>query len=551
MITTTPMPLAATAPSDSDLVQRCLTDGAAAFSEIVARYQTLICSLAYNATGNLSRSEDLAQEVFVTAWKELRHLREPAKLRPWLCGIARRLTANSRRRDDREPVCAAEELEDQHHESAPAPDKQAISREEEAILWRSLEKIPEAYREPLILFYREDQSVANVAAALDLTEDAAKQRLSRGRKLLQEQVALFIEGALRMSTPGRAFTLGVVAALPLMKTSATAATLGTAAAKTGAAATGVSWLAVLSALIGPLVGCLGGWLGVKVSLESAESERERVLIRKQTRGIMALVVVFLVAMGFAMPFAARIWSHQPGVAVAVTTALPFLYVIALVLYIVRFRRQHARVIAEEAARRNTPEATARRAEVWKTFEYISPWRFLGLPLIHIRTGRPSGSKLRPAVGWIAIGDLAIGVLFSMGGLAIGGISMGGLSLGLFAAGGAALGAVSWAGLAIGLYAATGGLAVGYLAHGAIALGWHAAGGGMAVARDFALGQSASAAHINDAAARQAIDSLGFFRLADALMHNPLFFIIVWCPFVLIIWQAQRARQALKRQADLK
>ena len=121
--------------------------------------------------------------------------------------------------------------------------EQTISREEEAILWRSLEQIPETYREPLILFYREGQSVERVASELELTEDAAKQRLSRGRKLLQEQVALFVEGALRQTTPGRAFTLGVIAALPLMTASASAATIGTAAAKSGAGASGASVLA--------------------------------------------------------------------------------------------------------------------------------------------------------------------------------------------------------------------------------------------------------------------------------------------------------------------
>jgi Sigma-70 region 2 len=91
--------------SDADLVQSSLTGNSGAFSEIVVRYQTLICSLAYNATGSLSRCEDLAQEVFLTAWKELRQLREQSKLRSWLCGIARRLTANTRRREGREPVC--------------------------------------------------------------------------------------------------------------------------------------------------------------------------------------------------------------------------------------------------------------------------------------------------------------------------------------------------------------------------------------------------------------------------------------------------------------
>ena len=105
-------------------------------------------------------------------------------------------------------------LEDAHDLPAreALPSDQAISREEEAILWRSLERIPEIYREPLILFYREHQSIESVAAALELSEDAVKQRLSRGRKLLQEEVQAFVENTLRRTAPGEAFSGAVLAA---------------------------------------------------------------------------------------------------------------------------------------------------------------------------------------------------------------------------------------------------------------------------------------------------------------------------------------------------
>jgi hypothetical protein len=101
-----------------------------------------------------------------------------------------------------------------------------MSNEEQAILWRSLEKIPGIYREPLVLFYREHQSIEAVAQNLDLSEDAVKQRLSRGRKMLHEQVLAFVEGALEKTAPGKNFTVGVVAALPLLATTTKAATVG-------------------------------------------------------------------------------------------------------------------------------------------------------------------------------------------------------------------------------------------------------------------------------------------------------------------------------------
>ena len=94
--------------SDADLVAESLSGHREAFARIVERYQTLIASLAYCATGNLSRSEDLAQDTFVSAWKQLPELREPAKLRPWLCSIARFLISKDFRRQGREPDDAAE-----------------------------------------------------------------------------------------------------------------------------------------------------------------------------------------------------------------------------------------------------------------------------------------------------------------------------------------------------------------------------------------------------------------------------------------------------------
>ena len=191
--------------SDSELVTQSLAGNRDAFGWIVARYQSLLCSLAYSATGSLNQSEDLAQETFITAWKQLAELREPEKLRSWLCRISRNLTYDALRQQGREPIHKAETLEEVHEMpgAEPLPSDHTISREEEAILWRSIERIPKSYREPLVLYYREHQSVENVAAALDLTEDAVKQRLSRGRKLLHEQVLTLVEGALERTSPGK------------------------------------------------------------------------------------------------------------------------------------------------------------------------------------------------------------------------------------------------------------------------------------------------------------------------------------------------------------
>jgi RNA polymerase sigma factor (sigma-70 family) len=299
--------MAATPCNDAELVAETLGGNRDAFSQIVVRYQSLICSLAYSATGSLGQSEDLAQETFITAWRRLRLLREPAKLRAWLCGIARNRINNTLRREGREPLTASEPLEAAHEAPAsePSPPDQAISREEAAILWRALERIPQLYRDPLVLFYREHQSIEAVAQDLGLSEDAVKQRLSRGRKLLQEQFLAFVAGALKQTSPGKAFTLGVIAALPLLATTAKAATVGTALASQGGAATKTTALGgFLQASSQILLGFvywlapvlpLGGYVGYKMGGDRQHSERARRSVAAFWRimGASMLLFVFL------------------------------------------------------------------------------------------------------------------------------------------------------------------------------------------------------------------------------------------------------------------
>jgi RNA polymerase sigma factor (sigma-70 family) len=273
--------------SDADLVAESLEGNRDAFGQIVERYQTLIASLAYCATGDVSQSEDLAQETFVSAWKQLSELREPAKLRPWLCSITRFLAGKEFRRQGREPIHEAQPLDElEEWESPdPLPPEHAISQEELSLLWRSLERIPPAYREPLVLFYREHQSIEAVAAGLGLSEDAVKQRLSRGRKFLQEQFMAFVAGALDQTRPGKTFALGVLAALPLVGATATGATVGTTLAKHGSVAAKTTASGGIVYALGYLLMDmvywvaaalpLGGYIGYKMGGDSQDSERAR------------------------------------------------------------------------------------------------------------------------------------------------------------------------------------------------------------------------------------------------------------------------------------
>jgi RNA polymerase sigma factor (sigma-70 family) len=536
--------------SDTDLVSESLSGNRDAFGQIVTRYQSLVCSLAFSATGSLSQSEDLAQETFVTAWKQLAGLREREKLRAWLCGIARNLINNSLRENGREPSHRAESLEEisESQSPEPLPAEHAISNEEQAILWRSLEKIPEIYREPLVLFYREHQSIETVATNLDLSEDAVKQRLSRGRKLLHEEVLAFVEGALVRTNPGQMFTLGVLAALPITLASSAKAATVAAAAKGGAAASGTSFASVvLGILCGPALGFLFGFLGWREQLKNMRTSRERSVVKGFGKMILLCgILFFLVCSLFSDQIAPRLWKYHP----VLVLVLIWMICLSWIIFTFVFSFRHNRVIKalREVERQQHPELFQTQSPL-ENLEYRSRVILLGLPLVHWKSFskvRRPGEKIQPAVGWIACGERAYGILYASGGIAIGGISTGGLSIGLLAFGGCGIGLLSFGGLAIGMIALGGG-AIGYIASGGMALGWHAAMGGMVAAHELACGGAALGNHVNDIVARGFFQSHRWLDFTQAGPRN-LFWLLCFGPMSLqmaiwIWWRRKMEKRA--------
>ncbi len=498
--------------NDSELVARSIAGDRNAFGEIVARYQSLICSLGYSATGSLSQSEDLAQETFLAAWKQLRALREPAKLRSWLCGIARNQINDSFRKQGREPIYQAAQLEDVDEPSTTqrAPADEAISKEEETILWRSLESIPQLYREPLILFYREGQSVERVAAALEISEDATKQRLSRGRKLLQDQVTAFVEGALVRTLPGKAFTIAVLAALPAsLSLSAKAATVAATAAKGSTAAKAAAVTGFLGALLTPVMAVFGTWVGYRLSIESATSEAEREFVKRSYKKSWIFMAFTAVPIFFIMLFSGELNAIHHGLfATLLLTFLAIWFVTFAWLAITQWKRRAQMLQALET------EGLAYTQKVIR--ERLSKHRFLGLPLYHIRIGGGMVAQKKPVKAWIAVGDCAIGGLFAFGGIAIAPISIGGWAIGLLPFGGCAMGLLALGGLALG-YWSFGSVGVGWLSFSAGAVAWKAACGGIALAHDYAMGGYAEALQANSEVAKQFVYSQRFFRIGFAIL----------------------------------
>jgi RNA polymerase sigma factor (sigma-70 family) len=480
--------------SDVALVTASLGGDRDAFGTIVARYQGLLCSLAYSSVGDVSHSEDIAQEAFVEAWRNLDALREPEKLKSWLCGILRFRVSRFRRKESRQPVKDADEL-DEHgdYDSGQAKTEDMVIREEQqALMWQAMEKVPENYREPLILFYREQRSVRNVARQLDLSEEAVKQRLSRGRKMLQEEMMTFVEDVLSRSKPGAAFTMGVLAAVSTIAPPAKAATLGAAAAKAG------SWMkwATVVTIVASVSGVVSTLFGLRASLDQSRTQRERRNVLRITASLFLYPVVFVASLYLLRHLALSSPEHGGYFSMAAQLLVPG-FVASYIVLVIRMLRQQRMLRAQERERH--PEAFNCQADQVgaREREYKSRLHLAGIPLIHFRFSMPEESD-ESVVGWVAGGERAYGLLFAWGGIAVAPISVGIVSVGLVSVGAVGLGLVGAGAVGIGVLG-FGTAAIAYKAYAAVsALGWESAfSAGFSIAKEGAIGPLATASHMND------------------------------------------------------
>jgi len=236
--------------NDIELLKNCLKGHTQSFEVLVGRYQSLVCAITYGATGNADKSEELAQETFLLAWKSLRQLKDLAKFKAWLCRIARNVIQNWLRARQRDVVGKATSLENVSPEStAISPMEVAIQQEQQDVVNQAIEIIPEQYRVPLILFYRENKSAREVATIIGINENATRQRIFRARALLKDHVAAMVETTLARSKPGKAFTAGVLVSIAGVSMKGAAAATAAQAVTTGLSALTVKITGIAAGLL--------------------------------------------------------------------------------------------------------------------------------------------------------------------------------------------------------------------------------------------------------------------------------------------------------------
>ncbi|MDR2736318.1 MAG: sigma-70 family RNA polymerase sigma factor [Gracilibacteraceae bacterium] len=155
------------------------------FPTILGRYQDLVYRIALTHTGTLHDAQDVFQEVFLIYWRKKPLLHDEEHRQAWLITTARNCAKQITSGSWHRRVVLVDEPP-----QPLQPDKEAFHFEtaEQNEVFAALQKLPAKYRTVLHLFYFEDMSVAQIAAALQIAAGTVKVQLTRGRQLMREEL---------------------------------------------------------------------------------------------------------------------------------------------------------------------------------------------------------------------------------------------------------------------------------------------------------------------------------------------------------------------------
>jgi RNA polymerase sigma-70 factor (ECF subfamily) len=170
------------ANDDQADVERILAGDISAFDGIVLRWQGPLINLAYRFCHDRGRSEEMAQEAFLRAYRALAQWRKDAVFSTWLFALATNLYRSELRRIPARNVS----LDDVAEPLDTRPSDGGLEdHDRDLAVRRAVGVLPAKYREALILFYFHDMDVQSTSRSLGVPEGTVKARLVRARAILR------------------------------------------------------------------------------------------------------------------------------------------------------------------------------------------------------------------------------------------------------------------------------------------------------------------------------------------------------------------------------
>lgn len=158
-----------------------------AFGHLVNRYQGMVYRVCFKITGEAESAKDMAQEVFIKAYKALPSFRGQSSFSTWLYQIAYRTCLDWKRANDREwRHRTAADYTENDVVSPHTPEQETLRKETSQELDRNLNNLAEPYRSVVQLYYFQHHSYQEIAEQKGISVKTVESQLYRARQMMRK-----------------------------------------------------------------------------------------------------------------------------------------------------------------------------------------------------------------------------------------------------------------------------------------------------------------------------------------------------------------------------
>lgn len=181
------------------LIDRCRRDDPEAFARVVDAYQSRVYGFLKKMVRDPDEAADIAQEVFIRAFRNFNKFDGRSSLRTWLFKIAHNLCIDRARRRERTPVETRLEPPVDEEPTWDLPDTRwdpetmALDAEFMAVVDAGIDSMSEKLRSVLLLHDKEDMAYEEIATMLDLPLGTVKSRLFLARAHLHSAIEAYLQ----------------------------------------------------------------------------------------------------------------------------------------------------------------------------------------------------------------------------------------------------------------------------------------------------------------------------------------------------------------------
>jgi RNA polymerase sigma-70 factor (ECF subfamily) len=172
--------------TDEEIAAKVQSGDLESFSFLVERYEKKLKRYARKFLANPEDINDIAQEIFIKAYVNIKSFDIEKKFSPWIYRIAHNELVNLLKKKEKNPLLFFDaDTLFPHPVSREETDRKTQSDEIKKLLDKCLNQIPSKYREPLLLFYMEELSYNEIAEVMRVPISTVGVRLKRGKRMLK------------------------------------------------------------------------------------------------------------------------------------------------------------------------------------------------------------------------------------------------------------------------------------------------------------------------------------------------------------------------------